>query len=152
MPIRLSESQSQLVGAIVAAIFGLGLFVVGGRLVIYEYMLAEPVQVSGSIIDSGQTRSSRGGNINFIRYEFIDQHGKTQIGTSSGYSGKNGGNILVEYCPHFPSIHRVAGEGNTSGYEWRWPITGFGLFFLFVGIHWWWSIWESRRRPIEPKY
>ncbi|OYY74964.1 MAG: hypothetical protein B7Y40_03175 [Gammaproteobacteria bacterium 28-57-27] len=117
MPIRLNESQSQFVGAIVAAIFGIGLFVVGGRLIVYEYMLAEPVTVSGLIVDSGNTRSSHGGNINFIRYEFVDQLGKTRLGTSSGYSGKKGDNILLEYCSRFPSIHRVAGEGKTSGKE-----------------------------------
>ncbi len=102
--------------------------------------------------NSGQTRSSRGGNINFIRYEFVDQFGKIQIGTSSGYSGRNGENILVEYCSRFPSIHRVAGEGKTIGYEWRWPIGGFGLFLLVAGVHWWWSIWKGRRPPNEQKY
>ncbi len=151
MPIRLSESKRQFIDAIVAAMFGLGLFIVGSRLLFYDYMLAEPVKVSGSVVNSGQIRSSRGSNINFVRYEFVDQFGQIRIGTSSGYSGKNGENILVEYCSRFPSIHRVAGEGKTSGYEWRWHIAGFGLLFLVAGINWWWSIRIGRRQPTGSK-
>jgi hypothetical protein len=115
-------------------------------------MLAEPIKVSGSIIDSGQIRSSRGGNISFIRYEFVDQFGETQTGRSSGYSGQKGESILVEYSTRFPSIHRVAGEGKMSQYEWRWPVAGFGFFFLVAGVHWWWSIRKSRHPASEPKY
>ncbi len=143
MPIRLSKIQSQLVGAITMGIFGLGLFVAGGRLIIYEHMLTEPIKVSGLVISSGRTLVSRSGNANFVRYQFIDQFGETQTGTSSGYSGEKGGAILIEHSPRFPSIHRVAGEGNTSGYQWRWFIAGFGFFFLVVGLHWGWSMRKS---------
>jgi hypothetical protein len=146
MPIRLSHIQSQLVGAIAAGIFGLGLFVVGGRLIIYDYMLAEPVKVLGLVIDSGRTLTSRSGNASYVRYQFIDAFGMTRSGTSSGYSEMKGGDILVEYSPRFPSIHRVAGEGDTSGYQWRWFIAGFGLFFLVVGLHWGWSIRKRKSR------
>jgi len=149
---RQNKLQSQFIGAIVATMVGLGLSVIGGRLIVYEYMLAEPVKVSGSIISSGQTRSSRSGNVNFIRYAFVDQFNTTRIGTSSGYSGTNGENIQVEYSSRFPSIHRVAGEGRTIGYVWRWPIAGFGLFLLVAGVHWLWSIWKGRHPPNEPKY
>ena len=144
MPIALSKIQSQLLGAITAGIFGLGLIVAGCRLVIYYYMLTEPVKVSGFVTSSGRALISRSGNTNFVRYQFVDQFGKTQGGTSSGYSGGQGGDILIEYSPRFPSIHRVAGEGKTSGYQWRWFISGFGMFFLVVGLHWWWSMKESR--------
>ncbi len=152
MPIRLSELQRQLVGAMTAAIFGLGLLLVGGRLVAYDRMLAEPEKVSGVVIDSGSTRSSRGGYVNYVRYAFVDQSGRTRSGTSSGYSGKNGESILIEYSPRFPSVHRVAGEGRTTAYQWRWHIAGFGLFFLVAGAHWGWSIWRNPRPPGGPKH
>ena len=105
MPIRLSEAQSQFVGAIVAVIFGLGLFVAGGRLIVYDHMLAKPVRVSGLIINSGQTRSSHGGNVSFVRYQFVDQFGKARVGVSSGYSGRDGEHILIEYVSHPRRLH-----------------------------------------------
>lgn len=150
MPIRLSESQSQLVGALVAALFGLGLLIVGRRLIFYDHVLAEPVTVLAAVVDAGQTRSSGGGSVNFVRYRFVDSHGKTRTGTSSGYSGTTGEAILVEYASRYPFVHRVAGEGKTSGYAWRWPIAGLGLFFLVAGVHWGWSIWALASAPNKP--
>lgn len=132
MSIRLSKTQSQLIGAIIAGVIGLGLLIVGGRLIVYDYLLTEPVTISALVIDSGRLNMSRGSNTNFVRYQFIDQFGETQGGLSSGYSEQKGGNILIEYSPRFPSIHRIAGEGKTSGYQWRWFIAGCGLFFLVI--------------------
>lgn len=140
MPARPNETQSQLVGALVAAIFGLGLLAVGGRLVVYDYLLAEPARVSGVVVSSGTTRRSSGSSVNFVRYSFVDPSGGTHTGSSSGYSGSQGEPILLEYSPRFPSVHRVAGEGKGSGYQWRWFISGLGLLFLIAGAHWWWSI------------
>lgn len=151
MPVRLSKTRSQLVGALAAATLGFGLFLIGGRLVVYEHLLAEPVKVGGSIVDSGQTRSSHGGNVNFIRYEFVDKFGETRDGTSSRYSGQKGESIQVEYSARFPSIHRVAGEGKMSRYEWRWPVAGFGLFIHFAGVHWWRGLRRDRHPPNEPQ-
>jgi hypothetical protein len=147
MPVRLTERQRQLVGAMAAALFGFGLAVAGGRLIAFQYLLAEPARVSGLVVSSGRTQMSRSGNVNFVRYEFVDQSGKTRGGTSSGYSGNPGDAILVEYAPGFPSVHRVAGEGRTTAYKWRWLIAGAGLFFLVAGMHWGWSIRSARRPP-----
>jgi len=57
MPIRLSESKSQLVGAMAAAFFGLGLLITGGRLIVYDYMLADPAKVSASAAKGSDTIS-----------------------------------------------------------------------------------------------
>lgn len=140
MTVQLTGKRKQYVGAVSAAIFGLGLLVVGGRLIAYEHVLAEPAVAPGLIVASGRTQSSRGVTTAFIRYEFVDPLGRTQAGTSSGYSGKPGEYILIEYSPRLPSIHRVAGEGKTGGYKWRWPIAGFGLLLFVAGAHWWWGI------------
>jgi len=144
---RLSATQTQRVGAAAAALIGLVCLVVGGRLVLYQAMLAEPVQVSGTIVQAGRTTASRGGSVNHIRYAFVDASGATRSGTSRGYSGQPGDRVLVEYAPRFPAIHRVAGEGKNRGYAWRWPIAGFGLFFLVVGVHWGWHAGRGRFPP-----
>ena len=77
MPIALSKIQSQLLGAITAGIFGLGLIVAGGRLIIYDYMLTEPVKVFGFVTSPGRSLISRSGNTTFVRYQLVDQFGKT---------------------------------------------------------------------------
>lgn len=147
MSIPGNERKKQLFGAFFTALFGLGVLVVGGRLVAYDHLLSDPVEVSGEIIDSGRTTSSRGGSASYVRYQFADQSGTSHVGTSSGYSGSRGESVLVEHSSRFPFIHRVAGEGSTTGYEWRWYISCFGLFFLVVGVHWGWGI---RSMAISP--
>ncbi|NJK60070.1 MAG: hypothetical protein HC918_07330 [Oscillatoriales cyanobacterium SM2_1_8] len=139
-PMRFTQTQNQLLGALVAAIFGLGLFTVGGRLIIYEHLLTDPAKTTGSIVSSGSTRSSRGGYVSYVRYKFLDHSGIYHSGIGNGYSGKTGELILIEYSSRFPYIHRVAGEGKNTGYEWRWYIFCTGIFFFIVGVHWGWSI------------
>jgi hypothetical protein len=135
-----AETRHPLIGALVAASFGLVLLAMGGRLIIYDHLLASAVRAAAEITSAGSTRSSGSSSVNFVRYRFTDPSGRTFSGTSAGYSGRAGDSLLVEYVPRFPYIHRVAGEGRTSGYRWRWYIAGAGLFFLVVGTHWGWSL------------
>jgi hypothetical protein len=58
-------------------------------------------------------------------------------GQSSGYSGAIGETILLEYSPDLPFLHRVSGEGQNKGYQWRWFIFGAGVLFFTAGIHSW---------------
>jgi hypothetical protein len=90
----------------------------------------------GEIIDTGSVRSSGGGSVDFIQYKFTDGAGGFHTGQSSGYTGKIGETIRITYSPAYPFIHRVAGEGRKTGYQWRWAIFGAGLFFAVAGLHW----------------
>ena len=152
MRLESNEVKNQLIGALIATFFGLGLMITGCRFIAYDYLLTDSVSVIGNVIDSGSTRSSGGGRINFVEYQFSDQVGKTHSGKSARYSGGIGETILVEYAERFPYIHRVAGEGNHGGFKWRWYIFAFGLFFFIVGTHWGWSSWLAikKRDDISP--
>jgi len=124
-------------GAIAFFLFGLILAVIGGRLIVYQYMLTEHGEtIIGAITKTGRTRHSSGGHVNYIRYRFRDGEGRVHTGQSSGYSGEVGEDILLEYAPALPLIHRVAGEGRKKGYAWRWVIFGFGLLLTVAGFHW----------------
>ena len=131
------KTKYAMAGGIICILFGLTLSVIGARLVFYQHFLEVRGQkVIGKITDTGTVRHSSGGYVNYIRYSFNDNSGKMHNGQSSGYSGKIGETILLEYSPDFPFIHRVSGEGRNKGYQWRWFILGAGLLFSIAGIHW----------------
>lgn len=132
-----SKTRYSTIGGLVFFLFGMILFIIGGRLIMYQFLLiAHGDEITGKIIDSGSVRGSSGGYVNYIRYQFKDDAGNLHTGQSSGYSGEPGATILLEYVPFFPIIHRISGEGQTKGYKWRWFIFGVGLLFSIAGIHW----------------
>ena len=90
----------------------------------------------GVVTESGSVRRDSGGYVNYIKYSFTDKDGIRRGGTSTGYSGNKGEEILIEYSPAFPFIHRVSGEGKKAAYRWKWPIAAIGLLFFAAGIHW----------------
>ncbi|MEQ8262287.1 DUF3592 domain-containing protein [Pseudohaliea sp.] len=125
------------IGALAATLFGLGLAVVGGRLVVYDELLENGGEtVVAEITASGSVRRSSGGYVDYIRYWFTDPKGRVRSGQSSGYAGQVGETILVRYASRFPGIHRVSGEGAGLGYRWRWVLVAIGLLFLFAGVRW----------------
>lgn len=124
-------------GSLAFVLFGMTLAVIGGRLIVYQHILTKHGEtIIGEIIKTGRTHRSTGGYVNFIHYQFRDAAGTLHTGQSSGYTGEVGEDILLEYAPAFPFIHRVAGEGRNKGYAWRWAILGFGLLLTAAGIHW----------------
>ncbi len=127
-----------MMGSAAFVLFGLVLLVIGGRLIVYDLLLSggSGEKIIGEITDAGSVHRSSGGYVNYIRYRFQDASGDFHTGQSSGYSGKAGETILLEYSPTFPFIHRVSGEGKNRGYRFRWPIAAAGLLFAIAGIHW----------------
>jgi hypothetical protein len=124
-------------GALATFLFGILLTVIGGRLILYDQLLTvHGREVIGEITDTGSTRRSSGGYVDFIRYRFRDASGEIHSGQSSGYSGTVGETIRLEYSPAFPFVHRVSGEGENTGYRWRWALLGIGLLFAVAGMHW----------------
>jgi len=131
------KTRYDLLGCFACVLFGLTLTIIGGRLIVYHYVLGtQGLRITGEIIKSGSVRRSSGGYVNFVRYQFRDDSGTLRTGQSSGYSGEIAENILLEYAPKLPFIHRVAGEGKTPGYTWKWAIFGFGILLTAAGIQW----------------
>lgn len=117
--------------------FGLTLVVIGGRLIVYQYLLStHGHKVAGEIIGTGTVYRTSGGNVDYIRYRFTDSSGVTRSGLSSGYSGDVGETVLLEYALNFPFVHRISGEGNHISYRLRWVICIAGCIFGMAGIHW----------------
>jgi hypothetical protein len=126
-----------LIGAVATALFGLGLLIVGTRLVAYDYLLTTGGNmVSAEIVKVGSVRRSSGGYVDYLKYRFTDPEGNVRHGQSSGYSGQVGDTILVQYSRQFPGVHRVSGEGHGLGYGWRWALVAIGGLFLFGGGRW----------------
>jgi len=123
--------------AFAVTLFGLGLLTVGGRLVVYEYLLAADGKTAlAEITDTGSVRRSAGGYVDFVRYRFVDRTGTTRSGSANGYTGTIGETILVEYSAAIPAIHRVSGAGTGPGYAWRWALVAAGSVFVFGGGRW----------------
>lgn len=126
-----------VLGSIAFFCFGLVLFFIGGRFIVYHYLFSEyGTKVIGEVTYVGTSHRPTGGTVDFIRYRFSDSRGNFHSGESSGYSGVVGETVLLEYVPDYPFISRVAGEGKNTAYGWRWAIFSAGLLFSFAGIHW----------------
>jgi hypothetical protein len=126
-----------VMGAVAAALFGLGLLIVGGRLVAYDYLLtAGGETTSAEIIEVGSVPHSSGGYVDYLKYRFTDPDGTVRYGQSSGYSGQVGDTILIHYSRRFTAVHRVSSEGGGLGYRWRWAFVAIGALFLFGGARW----------------
>jgi hypothetical protein len=131
----------ELIGAVAATLFGLGLLIVGGRLIVYQHLLTTEGEAALAQITEVQTvRRSSGGYVNAVHYRFTDRDGITRIGWASGYSGQPGDTIRVEYSRRFPAVHRVSGQGGGLGYGWRWALLAVGAVFLFGGGRWLWRL------------
>ena len=138
------EVRNQRIGALKAALFGLVVLLVGLRLVVYSSLLADPSRAIGVVTETGTTQGTSGRRASYIRYQFVDAAGVQRAGTSTGYASPAGESVAIEYATDYAWIHRVAGEGRQTGYEWRWYISAFGAFFLIAGIHW---SWHAPRMP-----
>jgi len=126
-----------LIGAIAAFLLGLGLLIVGGRLVAYEYLLNTDGETAlAEIIEVGSVRHSSGGYVDYLKYRFTDPVGTVRLGQSSGYSGQVGDTILIHFSKRFPAVHRVSSEGSGLGYRWRWALVVIGALLLFGGGRW----------------
>ncbi|MBD3224225.1 MAG: DUF3592 domain-containing protein [Caldithrix sp.] len=134
---RRSCVMRDLIGAIATTLFGLSLFIVGGRLVVYDYLLTTGGETaSAEIIEVGSVHRSSGGYVDYVKYRFTDPEGRVRYGQSSGYSGQVGETILIHYSPRLPGVHRVSSEGGGLGYRWRWAFVAIGVLFLFGGGRW----------------
>jgi len=132
-----SKTRYATLGSSAFFLFGMLLLIIGGRLILYQHLLiSHGHKITGTIIDSGSVRSSSGGTVNYIRYQFSDDAGKVHAGQSSRYSGVIGETVLIEYSPIYPFIHRLSGEGRNAGYTWRWAVFCAGLLFSMAGIYW----------------
>lgn len=134
-----------LMGAVAATLLGLGLLIVGGRLIAYDDLLATGGEMaSAEIIEVGSVHRSSGGNVNYLKYRFTDPEGTVRYGQSRGYSGQIGDTILIHYSRRFPGVHRVSSESGGLGYRWRWAFVAIGILFLFGGGRWLLMIRASR--------
>ncbi|HNQ79403.1 MAG TPA: DUF3592 domain-containing protein [Acidobacteriota bacterium] len=127
----------ELTGSLLFIMVGLIFLTIGMRHVVYQHLLSGKAEKAvGVVTESGSVRRDSGGYVNYIKYSFTDKDGIRRGGTSTGYSGNKGEEILIEYSPAFPFIHRVSGEGKKAAYRWKWPIAAIGLLFFAAGIHW----------------
>jgi len=125
------------IGAVAATLFGLGVLIVGGRLVAYDHLLtAGGETVSAEIVEVGSVPRSSGGYVDYLKYRFTDPEGTVRSGQSSGYSGQVGETVLIRYSRRFPGVHRVSGEGAGLGYRWRWAFVAIGALFVYGGGRW----------------
>lgn len=102
------------------------------------------VKASGTVTDTGQT----GGNssTNWLAFRFTAPDGEEYTGRSSGYSGRSGESVLIEYLSIHPGWNRVSGAGRRSQ-RWQWWIAGFGGAFALIGLHW--GVSMRRRRQLR---
>jgi hypothetical protein len=134
-----------VLSALGVTLFGLGLLLVGGRLVAYHHLLATGGQdVLAEITDVGSVRNSTGGYVDYVRYRFTDHGGTVRRGRASGYSGRVGETLRVRYAPGFPAVHRVSGSGGRLDVRVRWAILAAGAVFLFGGVRWLATLRASR--------
>ncbi|MBD3222322.1 DUF3592 domain-containing protein [bacterium] len=132
-----ASMTKSLLGPLTAILLGLVLLVVGGRLVLYQRLLAHDAAIAlAEVVETGSVRRSSGGTVGFITYRFQDADGDAHGGRSTGYTGEVGETVRVEYSRRFPSIHRLGGEGDRLGTRWRWVFVGVGLMFTVAGVRW----------------
>jgi hypothetical protein len=126
-PGRSAVTASLLIGGFGLILCAISL-VKGGLDLLYHLDGAE---IRGTILYSDYAYGPQHMPHRNVVYQFTPPRGTTLRGSQSGYSGKPGESILIQYLSSRPSINRVAGA---QVQEDKWLLIPGGVGLLFIGI------------------